>query len=319
MKNVRIVFNRTNIDSMCATSMLVNFFKLNNYNVETVPYCTTTYCGAHTSNQYQYTFIIGHFLDSQEILSEADQTNDKIFIISPEFLTEQSLALSCDKSIILHYAPNAVNNTLIHTQEDCFSSCVSKLTKNLILNIPTFSTFDKPIFENDLINAIENYIGVKNVQAQDILLVHENYDRIVYSAHTATVVCFDGYDKISNNLKENPLDSNKKDIKTNNERIFKCRLHIRNSMSKQLYGDTKQSFLVQTIQIIEDYLYDVARLATYTYDTVVLYQDIKNNRHWWIYSVDQEKANVLASKIPQIKRIKDGVFIHLISTLPKVQ
>lgn len=323
----RIVFNRTNPESLLATVLLVNALKQLQYNVETIPYGLTGYQQPIQSYKADKTFIIGAQLSRNELHNEAFFCDELIIVDhnmvdDPYSIGVLELKEQLGNKVKI-FTSDFYNDEVVSHVEDVLSRSLLKLTRVALSQIKmkdiTLSELMDPNSDNAedikaIYDSFEAFCNVKDVSAADILIVHENIDQIYQSAHTGTAIKLKGYKSISDKIAS---FNGKPILKENTSRIFKARNFIQNAMTGQLYGDQKSSMLVQTIQVSEEYLYDIVRLASYPNEVVALYQDFKHYRYWWIYSSDNKNAHILANLIPHVRRVTDGVFIQLISHLPK--
>lgn len=325
MSNVRIVFNRANIDAVCSAAMIITTLRqMPGTTIECVPYSATSYNGPNSSNYYTSTYLIGVFLNINEIMNEKSFCNNLYFITNSKPTDQyrtvdvEELHKHSDGSVEI-YSSSFIHGVSISSLEDSYSSCMSKLTRICLTDKNFIPVGEDEIFSNmfEVASAMEAFVGIKNVSAEQILIVHENYDTMVESAYTGKAMEFKGQSFISDKVQE--INGRKNTIKGTNQRIFKSRNFIQSSMTTQHYKNAKSSIMAQTIQISEEYLYDVIRLASYPYQIVVAYQDHKNSRHWWIYSSTDGKARNLVSMIPHSQCFTDGEFIHLISDIPKIE
>lgn len=332
MTKIRIVFNRYSIDAMCATSMIVTAYKNSNnqVDIETIPYSHVSYNSPTDTQKYQKTFMIGVTPDMQDILKEIENTDKFFFINSGENIKGIDVYQKSKGSAIV-VMPDFMNGKQISDIDESYSTNLSKLTRVLLGSIyddvivgETSISCTYLCYLNgeaseldDVIKAVESFTNLKQISTQDIAIVHKNYDPLIQSAFSATAMVYSGFNSIGDQLittsKENHYI-----FKENTTRILKARNFIHNGMTGQLFGDRKSSMLVQTIQIVEEYLYDVIRLASYSHDAVVTYQDTKHNRQWWVYCTDKTKAEKIINSIPFLKATKDGVLTHLISEIPRM-
>lgn len=333
MSKIRIVFNRSNLDAVCAAAMIITAFRQNQVGclIDSVPYSVSSYSGPlESTTSFDKTFLIGTFLNSQEILNELGFCK-KLFVIShikptdkyQPFNPEEIYSLSDNKIHI--FSTSFIFGKQLLEVEESYSSCLSKLTKTALASISEelVDSLEKSLTNTsdltEIMSAVESFIGIKDVSAESILLVHENYDALVESAYTAKAMVFKGPDTIADKIQQDPLNKRKNTIKGINSRIFKARNFIQSSMATQHYKCSKSSIIAQTIQTTEEYLYDVVRQASYPYQIVVVYHDHKNHRHWWIYSGNDAKAQTLVDMIPHVACFNDGEFIHLVSDIPKIE
>lgn len=328
MSKIRIVFNRSNLDAVCSAAMIINALRntIEIQALDTVPYSYTSYSAPSISSQYFMTFVIGAFLSNNELLEEKKSCKN-LYVISQYnptnvhqwFDPAELLKLSEDIDI---YSGSFIFGQKIENVEESYSSCLSKLTRTCLAQLgvgymtglePTKEASEKML---SIINAVESFVSIKDVSAEQILLVHENYDDLLESAYIGKFMEFKGPEFVKDKLNHEP--GRKTTIKGNNPRIFKARNFIQSSMTMQHYRNAKMSMMAQTIQTNEEYLYDVVRLATYPYQLVVVYHDHKHYRHWWIYSSEDSNAEKLVNMIPHIACFTDGQFIHLVSDIPKL-
>lgn len=333
MKNIRIVFNRSSLDAVCAAAMIITAYKQKEQecHVETVPYSISSYSSPlESSLSFDKTFLIGTFLNPNQILNETLYCKDLVIVshLKPTdkyqpFEPEHLYSLSDGKIQIFSTA--FIYGKPLASLEESYSSCLSKLTKIALssISIGLSEALEQSLTKledlGDVLTAVESFIGIKDVSAENILLVHENYDALVESAYTAKPMVFKGKNSIADKIQQDPLNNRKNSIKGINSRIFKSRNYIQSSMVAQHYKNAKGSMLVQTIQTSEEYLYDVVRQASYPYQIVIVYQDHKHYRHWWIYSGNDSKTQQLPDMIPHVACFNDGEFIHLVSEIPKIE
>jgi hypothetical protein len=329
MEKVRIVFNRSNIDAICAAVLLINNCKQKGISVETVPYSMSSYSKPSASSSSNKTYVLGCFMEPHELIEELNCTdNGFVFLFTTETIDSEHpyrkiMQESANRFCV--YSPNFWCNNEIVELDQCFSPCLSKLVKFELnpnkygdLPTPTLMVTEEEKEFQTVLNGVEAFTNIKDVSASDILIVHENYDNLIHSAYTGTPMEFVTLKDVQHKLTKDPVNPDKFIIKSNNPRIFKARSFIQNSMTTQLFGNQKSSALAQTIQITEEYLYDIVRLATYPYDVVVTYQDHKHFRHWWIYSATDQNAKNIAELIPYLRKVNDGKLIHLVSNIPKM-
>lgn len=343
MNKVRIVFSRYNLDAITAASLVVNSFKNDerDHSIECIPYSPTDYSSPTDTQRSDYTFLIGTNMSMGEILQESAVSANFLFINSGENISGAEVYSKAYTSALI-FTPN-----FIHGKEqigdEVYTKNLSKLTRialNCIYTIRGDNDKEYSLFKNiitdadsnvdivlankitEVIDAVEQYCNFENVDAKVIAIVNKNYDNLVLSAFGGTKVEYFGFQSVSDSL----VVETKKDLKQPVQytfkdhlpRIQKARYFIQTGMTGQLYTDRKKSMVIQTIQIVEEFLYDIIRLASYPYDTVIAYQDTKHNRQWWIYSSDSEKMDSLLKMIPHRISYKDGKLIHLISDLPKL-
>lgn len=332
MFKIRIVFNRYNIDALCATSMVVNAFRMDfrKHLIETIPYSPTDYNPPTHSQGSDYTFMIGTNAEMHENLQEFTRTANFIFINSGEN-TDGEEIFKLTQGSTLVFMPHFFNGKrLDESIEVAYSKNLSKLTRLALKSIITYKdeecNISTPLVNNlndggellEVIDAVESYCQFQNVGAKAIAIVDKNYDNIIQSAFSGAAIKYYGLESIKDLLLEDPKNSGNYLFKENLSRIIKARYFIQAGMANQLYRDQKNSMMVQTIQIVEEYLYDIIRLASYPYDTVVTYQDTKHHRQWWICCKDKIKLDKLLSLIPHQKMLLDGNIVHLISDIPKL-
>lgn len=314
---IRIIFNTSNIESMLATNIVINHLKkddeANHYNIETVGH---THGFVTNTKEVDWTFCIGANLTNMEILEEAEAATNYHHIVSKgghafaELLQDKGLVFSSD----------FVDGDSIVEEDKMFSPSLAKLTKQVLKKYFTSSFGEEPVDivgqpkdfhpvpktpETRMMNAVERFCWMENPSIHDIFNVHNNLDRIVQGAFSGTGCEYD--------LKERDADFN-----SNTARTTLVRNIIKKSLAGHIYGKAGNSYVVQTINCSEEYLHDIVRMVSYAYVSVIVYNDVKHHRQWWVYAKDPEVMEKIANTIPFHEKHYDGKFIYLISDMPKL-
>lgn len=309
---IRIVFNDYNVDAFVATSMIVNAIIDSSsgedleYCVETVPHSLTNYTSPNKESDF--TFCIGVNMDMHDILVEAEKATNFFFIGYDRFISGEDITNKLKyKEGASIFTSDFMWGEILEEPEKRYAKNLCKLTQQLLTRyFTTPSQSEVPQLTKDLINAVEKYCNFYDISAKELALVHRNIDIIVDSAFNGRYAT---YKPVFENI----------DTKQNSPRTTKARAIISKGMASHTYGTQKSSMIAPTLNCSEDFLYDLIRLMSYPFDTMVLYQDIKHQRQWWIYSNDQAKAARLAEMIPYHSKHQDGKIVYLVSETPKLQ
>ena len=308
---IRIVFNDYNVDAFLATSMIINAITDSNngemvYSIETVPHSLMNYVAPN--KQTDFTFCIGVNMEMHDILTEAEKATNFFYIAYDKYVQNEDIVNKLKlKEGALIFTSDHMWGEELEEAEKRYSKNLCKLTQQLLTKyfaIPSQEQTTDTL--KDLINAVEKYCNFYDITAKELALVHQNIDIITDSA-------FNGKYGFYKPLVENI------EIKHNTTRTTKARAIISKGMAKHTYGNQKVSMMVPTLNCSEDYLYDLIRLISYPFETMLLYQDIKHLRQWWIYSSDPAKASKLAEIIPYQSKHQDGKIIYLVTETPRLQ
>lgn len=306
MNKVRIVFNSHNADAMLATAIIIEAIKATEkedtkYSIETVPHSPVNYTAPNA--EYDFVFCVGAHMNGVELLEESRRTKN-LFHIS--YGTDQT-----GGSLIGLLGPDVHVFTPYHmwgaaVEGEAYSVSLSKLA--IQASKRYFSIYEEET-PNDTLrlkicSAFEKYCQNETISAYELNLVHENLDGISTSAHDGTLIDY--------------KDVEKKVEFKNSVRTIKARSIITKGLSSQLYGTQKSSLMVQTLNCSEEYIHDLVRLISFAVDYLVLYQDIKHARQFWIYAKNPAMAEEISKLIPHYRSHKDGNIVYLVSDMPSM-
>lgn len=91
---------------------------------------------------------------------------------------------------------------------------------------------------------------------------------------------------------------------------------VNRNMEEQLFGDSRKSKYLPTLNIGQEFAHDAIRLVGMAHKEVVTYEDIKNQRYWKVLAENQAEAIKIADLIPHKDSWFDGKLLCLQSDLP---
>lgn len=325
MKN-RIVFNSCNVDSCLAVNMLTKFLKEKypSNHFEMVPFTKFETHHLPTTKSH-YTFIVGAQLDSHTILAEKEQSSIIVFFnYGNHDYSDEQLSLLYNASIEI-YTP-AFHSGEHHTEvETILDNSLCKLVSLYLKHQFYHDIYADP--ENNfeeiaLIQAVMNYVNfAKTLTEQELIYLYSNYEQIIYCAVNARIF------KLQNKLSDNNFKLlSQGDVETvevlklhDFSRVQTARSIIQRNLSNTLHGTQARSIILPTASVAEEHVFDVIRLMSYPYPTVVTFEDVKYWRIWRIYSKDTQQVKDAVSLIDHTMKWTENKVTYLMSNLPGVK
>jgi hypothetical protein len=77
--------------------------------------------------------------------------------------------------------------------------------------------------------------------------------------------------------------------------------------------------ILPTASVAEEHVFDVIRLMSYPYPTVVTFEDVKYWRIWRVYSKDAQQVKDAVSLIDHTMKWTENKVTYLMSNLPGVK
>jgi hypothetical protein len=316
--NVRIIFNSYNIESMLATCVVINRLKKTTLDVqiETIGHTAGM---AMKNKEVDITFCIGTTMSNMELVEEISLTNSFFLIVSKN--GSNYLELLGDKGQV--FSSDYMWGEAIEEHDKQFSPSLSKLTYQVLRRYFTIADEVQEEVEDNpncaqyfkshpkspelrMMNAVEKFCWMQNPSIVDIYNVHNHLDKIHEGAFNGTGCEYNMLERDS-------------DLTSNTPRITVVRNIIKKALAGHVYGKQNNSYVVQTINCSEEYLYDIVRLVSYAYESVIVYNDFKHYRQWWVYAKNPELMEKIANTIPFHEKHYDGKMIYLISDMPRLQ
>jgi hypothetical protein len=322
---VKIIFNRTNIDSCYASMMLRKALRITAdktkqlLNLQMVNFSKIDQVSITPDAEIIY--IVGASIDTHKLI-ELSNTSKLIFFGYKDSLETARVIHGLKDSKA--YTPNFLDGEVALTVEDTLDNSMVKIMNYFIKETIGYDIYSDAVnndVEIKLVDAITNYINFSTrLTEEELILLFANYEAIYYDVKTTksfTPISPNsdkGYKVLNSDAEPEPL------MKLHDMGRFQiARNLIGRNVASTVYGTQSKSIMIPTACVSEEHALDVMRMMSYPYNLVVTYEDVKHMRVWRIYSKDPAMVQKACEYISHHERWQDNKVTYLLAPLTGVK
>lgn len=337
--SVRIIYNQHNIDSALATAYLCTVLRKtddhffgNKDDCVALKIQTQHYHGGrHTpiAGNVDVLYVIGVTLLGSDLLGEIDACSPKE-VIEYHYKQSEVKFIGSDACKYQEITPSNIGGVEAQSSDEISEASVSVLVAAHLETLWTKSSVFKTDEIKRLISSASRYInfkrfdryfkfdGVSEVDnsnvtpinhgessVEDFAYLHRHFNRIKHSAANAQVLEL--------------VDDYEFDAKHYTGRIAVARNIIHRNMSQATYIHKTHYAVIPTVCVGEESAIEVMRQMSYPYETVITYEDVRNQRVWRIYTAKPGQVmDLLRLCITPTIEWSEGQVHYMITEVPAI-